>query len=110
MNSTTDTLVRMANDIGKFFRVQGEDRAVAGVAEHVKKFWEPRMKLQIFAHLDHGGSGLEPIPLKALQTLKTAMHGKSTAAEAAAAAATANGGAAPAQPAKAKVSGGAKRR
>jgi formate dehydrogenase subunit delta len=86
MHSPNDTLVRMANDIGKFFRAQGEERAVAGIADHIKKFWEPRMKKQIFAHLDEGGNGLDPIPLKALETLKASMHGKSTAAEALAAA------------------------
>ena len=109
MHSPNDTLVRMANDIGKFFRVQGEERAVVGIADHIKKFWEPRMKQQIFAHLDEGGAGLEPVTLKALEALKTAMHGKSTAAEAAAAAAAANGGAAAktatTQPAK-KANGG----
>jgi formate dehydrogenase subunit delta len=77
----------MANQIGKFFAVQGEDRAVAGIADHIKKFWEPRMKKQIFAHLDEGGSGLDPLTLKGLQSLKSAMHGQSTMAEANAAAA-----------------------
>jgi formate dehydrogenase subunit delta len=101
----------MANDIGKFFRVQGEERAVTGIADHIKKFWEPRMKQQIFAHLDKGGAGLDPVALKGLEALKTAMHGKSTAAEAAAAAAAAKSTSSaartstPAQPAKAKASG-----
>jgi formate dehydrogenase subunit delta len=76
----------MANDIEKFFKVQGEERAIAGIADHIKKFWEPRMKAQIFAHLDEGGAGLDPLTLKALQNLKAAMHGKSTMAEAKAAA------------------------
>lgn len=46
----------MANDIGKFFRSQGEERGVEGIADHIRKFWEPRMKKQIFAHLDEGGA------------------------------------------------------
>jgi formate dehydrogenase subunit delta len=75
----------MANDIEKFFKIQGEERAIAGIADHVKKFWEPRMKAQIFAHLEEGGAGLDPLTLKALQGLKTAMRGKSTMAEAKAA-------------------------
>lgn len=57
MHSPNDTLVRMANDIGKFFRSQGEERGVEGIADHIRKFWEPRMKKQIFAHLDEGGRG-----------------------------------------------------
>jgi formate dehydrogenase subunit delta len=86
VHSPTDTLVRMANQIGKFFAAQGDERAVAGVADHIRKFWEPRMKKQIFAFLDEGGAGLEPVALKGLQKLKADMHGFSTAAEAKAAA------------------------
>lgn len=104
MHSPNDTLVRMANDIGKFFRSQGEERGVVGIADHIKKFWEPRMKKQIFAHLDEGGAGLDPLALKALQKLKTDMHGKSTAAEALAAAAAAAGAADFAEKPKAKAS------
>ena len=85
MSSPADTLIRMANDIGKFFRAQGEEKAIAGIANHIRLFWEPRMKKQIFEHLDHGGKGLDPLPLKALQKLKADMAGKTTAAEAAAA-------------------------
>ncbi len=42
-----DRLVYMANQIGSFFRSQGPDQAVAGVADHIKKFWDPRMKAKI---------------------------------------------------------------
>ncbi|WP_020086349.1 MULTISPECIES: formate dehydrogenase subunit delta [Hyphomicrobium] len=85
MHSPSDALVRMANDIGKFFRSQGEERAVVGIADHIQKFWEPRMKKQIFEHLDEGGAGLDPLALKALEKLKFDMRGKPTAAEAKAA-------------------------
>ena len=93
----------MANDIGKFFAVQGDERAIVGIADHIEKFWEPRMKKQIFAHLDEGGAGLSPVSLKALQKLKADMHGKSTAAEALAAAAAAAGAGDFAQEPKAKA-------
>ena len=86
MHSPSDTLVRMANQIGKFFAARARSAAIAGIADHIKKFWEPRMKKQIFAHLDEGGAGLDPLTLAALQKLKADMHGKSTAAEAKAAA------------------------
>ena len=85
MSSPTDTLIRMANDISNFFRSQGEEKAIAGIANHVRLFWEPRMKKQIFEVLDKGGEGLSPLALQALQKLKTDMAGKSTAAEAEAA-------------------------
>ena len=53
-------LTTMANQIGAFFRVQGEVAAVAGVEDHLRKFWDPRMRRQIVEHLNAGGEGLEP--------------------------------------------------
>jgi formate dehydrogenase subunit delta len=52
-------LVYMANQIGKFFAAQGEDAAITGVADHLRKFWDPRMRTQIIAHYETGGDGLE---------------------------------------------------
>lgn len=70
--SSPDRLVYMANQIGTFFRSQGRVKAVPGIAEHIKKFWDPRMKRAIFAHLDAGGAGLEPDVREALTSLKQA--------------------------------------
>jgi formate dehydrogenase subunit delta len=72
MSSSPDRLVYMANQIGKFFNAQGREKTVTGVAEHIRKFWAPRMRKQIFAHLDAGGAGLDPDVRKALETLKSA--------------------------------------
>ena len=38
---------------------------MAGVAEHINKFWEPRMRRQFFEMVDGGGEGLLPIVLEA---------------------------------------------
>jgi formate dehydrogenase subunit delta len=65
-----DKLVMMANQIGKFFASQGPKAAVPGIAEHIRKFWEPRMREAIFAHLDEGGTGLDPLVKQALQSLR----------------------------------------
>ena len=65
-----DKLVMMANQIGTFFASQGEAAAVPGIAEHIKKFWEPRMRQAIFAHLDAGGAGLRPDVKRALEQLR----------------------------------------
>jgi formate dehydrogenase subunit delta len=62
----------MANQIGTFFRSQGPDKAVTGTAEHIKKFWDPRMLKQIFAHLDAGGAGLDPNVREAINRLRLA--------------------------------------
>ncbi len=67
-----DRLIYMANQIGKFFESQGHDKAVPGIADHIHKFWDPRMRKAIFAHLDAGGAGLAPDVRDALATLKNA--------------------------------------
>ena len=64
-----DKLVHMANQIGKFFTSQGPDKAEAGIAQHIARFWDPRMRAAIFAHLDAGGAGLDPVVHKAIDKL-----------------------------------------
>lgn len=70
MSLSHDRLIYMANQIGKFFQSQGHDRAVPGVAEHIRKFWDRRMRKAILTHLDAGGTGLDPDVREALETLK----------------------------------------
>ena len=65
-----DRLIYMANQIGKFFQSQGHDKAVPGIAEHIKKFWDPRMRAAIFRHVEAGGHGLEPLVRRAIEQLK----------------------------------------
>lgn len=49
-----DKIVRMANQIATFFKSQPEDERAAGVANHINKFWERRMREQFFQHLENG--------------------------------------------------------
>ena len=71
----TDNLVEMANRIGEFFQSMPErNEAEAGIVEHLRKFWEPRMRLQLLAHLDqHEGAGLLPIVVDALRQGREAL-------------------------------------
>ena len=41
------------------------DEGVAGVAEHINKFWEPRMRRQFFEMVDAGGAGMKPLVIEA---------------------------------------------
>jgi len=66
-------LVMMANQIGKFFAAGGEARAVPEIADHLRKFWAPRMREEIVAHLHAGGAGLDPLPRKAVELLAAEM-------------------------------------
>lgn len=41
---TEQKLVYMANQIATFFEAIPPEEAAAGVADHINKFWEPRMR------------------------------------------------------------------
>ena len=52
-------LIRMANRIGDFFDAMPDrPEALEGIAQHIKKFWEPRMRRQFLEAID-GGSAIE---------------------------------------------------
>jgi len=70
-----ERLVYMANQIARNFAVQGEDEAVAATADHIDKFWDPRMKAQIFAH---DGEGLCPIAARAMVMLREGKTSEAT--------------------------------
>lgn len=63
-------LVYMANQIAKFFAHEGEERGAADVAEHLRQFWDPRMRHAILAHLAAGGAGLLPMARAAVMQLQ----------------------------------------
>ncbi len=64
-------LVKMANDIGDFFRAEPErEDAIAGIANHIAKFWTKRMREKIAAHLGReGDSSLDELPREAVRRL-----------------------------------------
>ena len=64
-----DIPVHMANRIGEFFQAMPERaEALAGIADHVKKYGDPRMRRALAAHLDqYQGNGLLPIVREALE-------------------------------------------
>jgi formate dehydrogenase subunit delta len=61
-------LIAMANRIGDFFAAQPDrDEALAGLAEHLRKFWTPRMRSEILAAVGtEAGAGLHEIVAAAL--------------------------------------------
>ena len=61
----------MANQIGKFFASQGHDKAVEAIADHFKKFWDPRMRAAILADVEAGGANLDPAVRDAVGKLRT---------------------------------------
>jgi len=72
-DSSPKKLIYMANQIGKFFTPQGHDKAVAGIATHLTKFWPPSMRKKIVHHLDEGGEGLDPLVREAVERLRATL-------------------------------------
>ncbi|HEY3599731.1 MAG TPA: formate dehydrogenase subunit delta [Paraburkholderia sp.] len=51
-------LIDMANRIGEFFdSMPDREEALAGIADHIRRFWEPRMRRTLLASLDEGRTG-----------------------------------------------------
>ena len=67
-----DKLVRMANEIAKFFRPYAADEAAAGIRHHITAFWTPKMRAALVQRLSHG-EAVELDPLVA-----TALRGQAT--------------------------------
>jgi formate dehydrogenase subunit delta len=65
-------LIKLANDIGAFFEVEPDKaNAARSVANHLKNFWEPRMRRQILAYVEEQkGEGLSELVLTALRTYR----------------------------------------
>ena len=54
-----ENLVKMANQIGQFIEAEpDQEQAAKDIASHLKRFWDPRMRSAIIAHVDQGGAGL----------------------------------------------------
>jgi formate dehydrogenase subunit delta len=57
-------LIEMANRIGEFFEsMPDRDEALAGIAEHIRRFWEPRMRRAILATLDDAQASAAMLPI-----------------------------------------------
>ena len=70
LNHTDEKLVRMANQIATFFLSQPEEVRIDGVATHINKFWEPRMRRHFFEVFDAGGDSFLPIVRQAAPSIR----------------------------------------
>jgi len=54
-------LVTMVNEIAAFFAGEDPGKAPENVANHLRRYWDPRMRKQILQHINAGGEGLSPV-------------------------------------------------
>ncbi|MDO5288136.1 MAG: formate dehydrogenase subunit delta [Pseudomonadota bacterium] len=69
-----DNLIHMANRIAEFFEAMDDrQEAVDGVALHLRRYWEPRMRTALHMHVQaHGPQGLHALVSDALKTMSAA--------------------------------------
>jgi formate dehydrogenase subunit delta len=71
-----DLLIKMTNEIGEFFAgVDHEDPQAAArdVANHLRRYWEPRMRAQMLKYYEErGGAGLSDLGKSAVALLHAA--------------------------------------
>ncbi len=60
-----DKMIRMANQIAIFFKTQPNEDAPERVADHIRDYWEPRMRVQLRDYVANGGQGLDDIVIRA---------------------------------------------
>jgi formate dehydrogenase subunit delta len=68
----SDKLIKMANQIAVFFEAMPDrEQAVAGVAAHIQRNWEPRMRTALIQHVGKcGDAELAPIVRDALRIVQ----------------------------------------
>ena len=68
--NNNDNLVKMVNQIGTFFEsMPDRNEALEGIANHLKKFWDPRMRKALIAMIDkQEHNEIKDIVLSAIQT------------------------------------------
>jgi formate dehydrogenase subunit delta len=64
-----DKMRYQANQIATFFASQPEDEQIEGVADHINKFWDPRMRAKLFEISDESTEGLKPMVVAALEKI-----------------------------------------
>jgi formate dehydrogenase subunit delta len=66
----TRDMVRMANQIGGFFKNYGPEEGRKEIATHINNFWEPRMRRQLFKYIADGGKDIGPEFMAALDLIR----------------------------------------
>ena len=65
-----EKLVRMANQIGDYFKAMPDNEAVNGAADHLRLYWTRKMIGEIIGYADSGHSGLNAVAAGAVAELK----------------------------------------
>ena len=59
-------VVRLANDIARQFAHLPDDAAAAAVGNHLRMFWDPRMRADLRTEIERDASRLDPLVVAAV--------------------------------------------
>jgi formate dehydrogenase subunit delta len=66
-----DRLITMANQIGDFFAPYPPERRAEGIRNHLRTYWDPRMRADLLAYIEAGGDGLKSSVVEGALLLKS---------------------------------------
>jgi formate dehydrogenase subunit delta len=69
VNMNRDRMLHDANQIALFFGSYPREEAIAGIADHLKKFWAPRVRREIEEYVEQGG-GLNELAVAAVREMQ----------------------------------------
>lgn len=65
-----DKIIHQVNQIAAYFAAYSHGEAVAGTADHIRRFWDPRKRAQLEKILASGGEGLDPVARESALVLR----------------------------------------
>ncbi len=66
-----DRLIVMANQIADFFAPYPPVRRAEGIRNHLRTYWDPRMRQDLIDYIAAGGEGLNPTIVEGARLLTT---------------------------------------
>ena len=66
----TDTMIKRSNSIADYFKEYSHDRAVSGIQNHLKNFWEERQLSQLINYVKSDGKNLDQLVIEAVNTFQ----------------------------------------
>lgn len=66
-HASSDPVLRLAGEIAVQFQHRPPAEAAAAVAEHIRAFWDPRMRRTLYAAIDHGAEADQAVREAAAQ-------------------------------------------
>lgn len=63
-------LIRMSNDIAKFYESYPADEGSCLIAEHINKFWPPSMRSKFFDILDTQQESFHPLVIQSAPLIR----------------------------------------